>query len=255
MLHELLPLLPDRLTAAPTGVLAGAAAGGLLLGWFGARFSRALFALAAVAAGAFAGMRLAIALGAVLALWALAGTWIAAGNGAKWDPTGLHWSGDTVLFLQQLWHTLPGDLSRLVPAFCAGALSAGLLTGILWPRLSRCLLYSVAGLTVVLPTGLVLITRLRPDWLAQLPETSALQVALLVAWTAVTFVVQWRLSPEPPKRFASAKPPHPEQRLTAKQAAPRAEDRSIGRKNRVVRSGPVRPALFIPPAGPAVGRT
>jgi hypothetical protein len=287
MLHELFALLPGRITAAPTGVLAGTAAGGLLLGWFGARFSRAQWTLAGAAAGALTGMRLpgllhwsidpvslgvagavvlgtagylfhrtlvALALGAVLALWALAGVWIAAGNGAKWNPTGLRWSGDTVLYLQQLWHTLPGDLSRLVPAFCTGALTAGLLTGILWPRLSRCLLYSVAGFTLLLPAGLVLTARLRPDGLALLPESPAVQVPILVAWTAMTLVVQWRLSRPVSKRAQPAKAAPREQRLVAKQVLPRPVVQSGGRRIPVIQNGPIRPILFTAPATPAVGR-
>ena len=208
MLHELIPLLPTRLTTAPPDVLGWSALAGLLLGWLGARFSRSMLTLAAVAAGAWVGIRLpaalhwsidpmclgvagaivlgtaayllhrtlvAVALGGVLALWALAITWVTGRGGVQWDPSGLHWSGDAVLYLNQLWHSLPGDLGKLIPCFCGGALAVGLLTGAVLPRLSRCLLYGIAGPTLALATAVPLAVRLRPDWLALVPESAGAQ--------------------------------------------------------------------------------
>jgi len=214
----------------------GTVVGGLL--WLlGARFSRSMLSLLAVTAGSWIGVRLpqlfgwtidptcvgvagaiilttaaflfhrtliGIALGAVSALWAVAAAWIRFDGPNQWHPADLHWTGSLVTYLTKIWQSFPGQLGMVLPYAFGAGLAAGVLTGVLWPRFGRCLLYSLIGSTLILASGLPLAGRLRPDWLQLAPQSTQAQLLILFSFVAVGVAVQRWLIREPRKRGAAA---------------------------------------------------
>jgi hypothetical protein len=234
MLHQLLQLLPHRLLQARTIVLVWGNVVGMLLWMLGGRFSRLMLTVLAIAAGAsvgvrlphvfgllieprFAGMFCAIGLGtaaylfhrtlvgtglgALVAIWAVTAAWIRFDGPNQWQPTGLYWSSASLLAdVTKCWQALPGKLGLVLPYAGGGGFSIGALTGVLWSRLGRCLLYSLIGTTLILATGLPLASRLRPGWLEVARRSPQTQPLYLAAFVCVGVAAQWCLTGRRHKR-------------------------------------------------------
>jgi hypothetical protein len=225
LLNVLLSLLPKESgQAAGAAALAGAAAGGVL--WFaGARFSRYLLTLAAVALGTLLGLGLprwfgwkiepmatgiggAIALGAsaymlhrmwvgfalggLLAVWAAVGTWLvlAADQSLSWaSPRGVLLPA----YLGQLWDALPGDVTRALPIVCAAAFLIGAIPAIVWPRAGRVFLFSALGATLLVAFGVMFTSLAQPNWLGQVPPKTSVQLTALLLAVLIGAGLQWQL--------------------------------------------------------------
>lgn len=239
MLNQLLQLLPNWLTQALTIVLVLGNVAGILLWILGGRFSRAMLTFLAITIGASVGLGLpsvvgwaiepsciavcgaillgtaaflfhrtliGIGLGAVAALWAVAAAWIRFGGPTQWHPGNLHWTGSMVTWLAKIWQSLPGELGLALPYACGAGLAGGVIIAVLWPRVGRCLLYSLIGATLILATGLPLAARLRPDWLSVAPASNQTQLVILFAFVTAGAALQWFLTRQPrepgPRRSA-----------------------------------------------------
>jgi hypothetical protein len=211
-------------------------AAGVILWLAGSRFSRSLVTLLAVSVGAVLGMHLprwfgwpvdgmglavggavvlglsgfllhntwvGLSLSGLLVLWSGTAAWAVAGTGSpfeiQWpdiDPTA-----DASTVLATLWRAMPGELPWVMPCAVAGALAAGVLTTVLWPKLARVLAYSLAGLSLLVVAGLWAMQMSRPQWLARVPRDFPTQLAVLLGLVCVGVLIQWRLTP------AGARPP------------------------------------------------
>jgi hypothetical protein len=241
MLHELLQLLP----AAPGSLvlylaMAGACAGvGLWLA--GSRMSRGLITLSMVGAGASIGLRLpgwmgwsvsgmaaaivlalaggligfighrlwvGVALGATLALWALAACWVQLHGpyAPAWDQLDLTAGAGGVA--SQVWEQLPQDLHRWWPIAGLSGFAAGLAVMIFWPRIALVGLYSLLGVSMMAGWGTVAMRAAKPAWIEALPQETWKQAAALGAMVLVGAAVQWILLPRAP-RPAPAPAPAP----------------------------------------------
>ncbi len=230
MVQQLLPLLPKEMTqaalvAALVGTLIGA---GLCLA--GARFSRPLITLVAVALGAVIGRMLpawtnwnvstmatsvggavvlgmsgvllhrvwvGVGLGLLLACWAALATWAFAGAGAEltWPAV----DAETTLrsFGEAVWTNLPEKVRTLLPWACGGAMASGFLSSLLWPRFAVVMLYSALGTSLLVGLGLIAIENGRPEWITIVPSQTWAQVMTLLGIVAFGAVVQWQLAPGP----------------------------------------------------------
>jgi hypothetical protein len=225
LLHVLLSLLPKESgQAAGAAALAGAAAGGVL--WFaGARFSRYLLTLAAVAVGTLLGLGLprwfgwkiepmatgiggAIVLGAsaymlhrmwvgfslggLLAIWAAVGTWLVLAADQSWSwpsPRGVLLPA----YLGQLWDALPGDVTRALPIVCGAAFLIGAIPAIVWPRAGRVFLFSALGATLLVAFGVMFTSLARPKWLGQVPPKTSVQLTAIGLTVLIGAGLQWQL--------------------------------------------------------------
>jgi len=227
--HWLAPLTAWLGRYALLAALVGSAAGVVL--WLaGSRFSRSLVTLLAVSVGAVVGMHLpgwfhwpiegmglavggavvlgltgfllhhtwvGLSLSGLLALWAGSVAWTLAGRGA---PLEIHWpevdpAADASTVLASIWRAMPGDLPWVMPCAVAGAVVAGMIVTVAWPKLARVLAYSLAGLTLLLVAGVWAMRLSRPQWLAMLPRDLPTQTSLLLALLGVGVLIQWRLTP------------------------------------------------------------
>ena len=228
MLRELLSLLPDAIVRCSPVVAVACAMLGVMLWLCGARFSRAILSLAAVAAGTVIGMHLpewrgwqvdgmglavggAIVLGSGaflfhrtcigamlglgLMLWAAAGVWIFVAGDASWDWHSARWDGDMVQYLGEVWKTLPATVSRVFPAACVAGTAAGVAIALFLPKASKVLAHSLIGVTLVVLMGAVAIAEARPQWLSAVPGSLAAQGLGLIALVLIGAIIQWRLTP------------------------------------------------------------
>jgi hypothetical protein len=227
--HWLAPLTAWLGRYALLGALVGSAAGAIL--WLaGSRFSRSLVTLLAVTVGAAVGMHLpgwmgwpidgmglavggavvlglsgfllhntwvGLSLSGLLALWTGTAAWVIAGRGARLE---IHWpdvdpAADAATVLAALWRAMRGDLPWVMPAAVAGALAAGVVITVAWPKLARVLAYSLAGVSLLVVAGVWAMQMSRPQWLAAAPKDFPTQVAILLVGVAVGVLIQWRLTP------------------------------------------------------------
>jgi hypothetical protein len=228
MMQQLLGLLPERLdTVALLIAVVGAFLGGVL--WLGgSRFSRTLMTLISVSAGALIGLQVprwfatglegwatavlgalvlgisgyvmhkvwvGLGLGLVLAVWAALATFVLCG-----DPKGFAWpvmaEGGTVRgYLGDLWNALSPDARRLLPFACCAALMSGMVASVVWQKLGVVLLYSTAGITLLLGMGAVAINSAKREWLSVIPSQTSSQVIVLVCAVAFGAILQWRVAP------------------------------------------------------------
>lgn len=235
MLRELLSLLPDAIARCSPMVAMACAMLGLVLWLCGARFSRAILSLTAVAAGTVIGMHLpewrgwqidgmglavggAIVLGSAaflfhrtcigamlgigLMLWAAAGVWIFMAGDVYWNWHTARWDGDMVQYLGEAWKTLPASVSRSFPAACLAGLGAGITIAAFLPKTSKVLAHSLIGVTLAVVMGAVAMSENRPQWIAGLPGSLAAQALGLVTLVVIGSAIQWRLTP--PIRRASS---------------------------------------------------
>jgi hypothetical protein len=204
------------------------AAFGAIVWICGARFSRSIIALSAVALGTMIGMRLpawrgwqidgmgvavggAVVLGTVaflfhrtciglllgggMLLWAGTATWLFLGKGATWDLQAVHWDGDLVQFLRLAWQALPPGLSRVFPAACFAGLAGGITMAVIFPKLSKVLTHSLTGVTLMAVMGAVLLQAKRPMWISALPGSILAQGIVLIGIVLLGVIMQWQITP------------------------------------------------------------
>ncbi len=238
MVQELLPLLPREagqtvLVTACIGAVIGA---GLWL--TGARFSRAIITLAAVALGGALGMALprwmswnvhsmaaavggavvlgmsgfvlhgawvGVALGLLLACWGALGTWIFCGGGAsEWTWPSSDAAATPVSFARDVWAQLPDHVRAVMPYSCAAGMLSGFLCALLWPRVAVVLLYSASGASVLLAMGLTAMHYGRPQWITMVPAQTWIQLMTLIGIVLFGAIVQWQSAPSQPSAAPKA---------------------------------------------------
>jgi len=238
MIQQLMALLPRQIDGLAVVFAIAGAILGLILWIAGSRFSRTLVTLIAVSTGALIGMKmpgwfgwplegwstavlgaliLGISgyaahkvwvgggLGLVLACWAALGTFVIYGTtpeGTKpwiW-PTMT--AGQTVqAYLVEVWNSLAPEARKVLPYACATALMSGLAASVLWPKLGVVLLYSCAGLTLLIGLGVVAMSVTQPQWLKAIPNQTSSQVIMLLSLVAFGAVMQWRCAPAGRRRY------------------------------------------------------
>lgn len=228
MLYQLTALLPSELLRLSAGATVMCAVAGIALWLVGARFSRYLVTLAAVAVGTVVGMRLptwmgwqvdgmgtavagaivigvggfllhrtwiGLLLGLMMALWVGLAVWVAMAGDVQWDWHAVEWSGQPVQFMKNVWQTFPPNLSRIVPIAMMTGFGAGTLLAVFWPKLSKVLAFTLIGVTVAVPMGLVATRDVHPQWLSLVPSAVPAQVALLAGLVVLGSIIQWRNTP------------------------------------------------------------
>ncbi|MEZ0267381.1 MAG: hypothetical protein ACAI43_21825 [Phycisphaerae bacterium] len=236
MIQQLMALLPDRIDGVAVVVAMAGAFLGLVLWIAGARFSRTLVTLISVAAGVLVGMRLpgwfgwplegwstatlgalvlgisgyaghkvwvGAGLGIVLACWAGLAVFVVYSTGADggsakvwaWPPLT---PGETVQqYATTAWSSLRLEVRQVLPFACAAALVTGLTVSVVWPRLGVVLLYSCAGLSLLIGLGVAAVSVAQPQWLKAIPNQTSSQVIMLLSLVAFGAVMQWRVAPQP----------------------------------------------------------
>jgi hypothetical protein len=224
MLQLLIQWLPNQVGAAALAIaLAGAAAGAVL--WLsGARFSRTLVGLFAVAVGAAIGMELpywmgwsisgagpavglaliaglagyifhrlwiGLGLGLVLAGWAILANWVLLKAPATFDWPAASGSANPTDYFQQLWQSLPANVAHVLPLACGVAMMMGLITTIFWPRLAIATAWSAAGASLLTGLGSAAMQLGRPQWLSLLPQQLGSQLLALTVLVVVGAAAQW----------------------------------------------------------------
>ena len=228
MLRELLSLLPDAIARCSPLVAGACAVLGVILWLCGARFSRAILTLVAVAAGTVIGMRLpawrawqidgmglavggaivlgsgaflfhrtciGAILGAAMMLWAGAAVWIFMAGDVYWNWRYARWNGDMVEYFQSAWRTLPSNVSHAFPIACSIGLAAGITLAAFLPKTSKVLAHSLIGLTLAVLMGAVAMASSHPQWLSALPGSMAAQGLGLILLVLIGAMIQWRLTP------------------------------------------------------------
>jgi len=222
-------------TLATVGAVAGT-----LLGWglwlAGARFSRYVITLATVTLGTLLGREVptalgwalspaigavlgalafgfagyvfhrfwvSLGLGGVLVCWTALGTWLVFGSSDWTWPAaeGMTWAA----FLQTVWERLPDDVRRILPIAAVTSMLTGITVAVVWPRVALVMLYSLAGVSLLLGMGAAALECLRHDWLGRIPADSAAQLASLLVLVLIGAAIQWRLTPSSKPRAGEAK--------------------------------------------------
>lgn len=237
MVREVLSFLPDAMVRCSPVVAGACAALGAVLWACGARFSRSILSLVAVAAGTLIGMRLpgwrgwqidgmglavggAIVLGAgaflchrtcigaLLAagmmVWAGTGVWLFMGGDVYWDWRAVRWEGDMIQYARDALQVLPPNLARAFPAACLAGLLAGVSIAVWLPKLAKVLAHSLAGVTLATLGGAIVLNQAHPHRLARIPGSDTAQGLALVALVLVGAAVQWRITPPFKRARASA---------------------------------------------------
>jgi hypothetical protein len=228
MLHQLLAWLPQHVDSRAFVIAWAVACVGLMLAVGGARFSRSIFTLMAVAGGAWAGMRvprwvgweldpmatgigaglvmglvgfllhrawIGLTLGIMLATFGLAITWhrlLAIGAGSL--PT-IDLTQPLNVILREFWHGLPTNWSRILMIVAGTGLAAGAMLSWVWPKVARVLAFSMLGCVMLAGGGLVAVAIKRPDWLAHVPPGAQTQGMLLALMFVASALVQWSMLP------------------------------------------------------------
>ena len=233
MLREVLSFYPDAIVRVAPLVAGACAALGVVLWLCGARFSRSILSLVAVAAGTVIGMKLpawrgwqvdgmglavggAIVLGAgaflfhrtcigaLLAagmiLWAGTGVWLFTGGDVYWDWRSVVWQGDMVQYAHDAWQLLPINLQRVFPAACFAGLIAGVSFAVWLPKVAKVLAHSLTGVTLAAVGGAVYLNASRPSLLTRAPGSDVAQGIALVAIVLFGAALQWRLTPPVARR-------------------------------------------------------
>lgn len=228
MLREVLSFFPDAVVRVAPLVAAACAVLGVLLWLCGARFSRSILSLVAVAAGAVIGMKLpawrgwqidgmglavggALVLGAGaflchrtcigtllaagLMLWAGTGVWLLMGGDVYWDWRSVAWQGDMIQYAHDAWQLLPPNLQKVFPAACFAGLAAGISIAVYLPKLAKVLAHSLTGVTLAAVGGAIFLNANRPDLLGRIPGSDATQGLALIAIVLLGATVQWRFTP------------------------------------------------------------
>lgn len=238
MIQQLMALLPRQIDGLAMVLAIAGAIIGLILWIAGSRFSRTLVTLISVSSGALIGMKMpawfgwplegwstavlgalilgisgyaahrvwiGAGLGIVLACWAIMGTFVVyhttgeAGKPWTWPAMT---AGQTLQqHLVDVWNSLAPEARKTLPFACATALMSGLAASVLWPRLGVVLLYSCAGLTLLIGLGIAAMSVTQPQWLKVIPNQTSSQVIMLLSLVAFGAVMQWRCAPTGRRRY------------------------------------------------------
>ena len=141
-----------------------------------------------------------IGLGLVLAGWAAVATWVlckgtSVGLGI-WTPPKYGFGTEPATYLKDLWQSLPGDVQKYLPAACGMAMVSGLAGTLMWPRIGVVVLYSMAGVSLILGMGLGAMSYVRPQWIGALPAKTSSQALTLLAMAVFGALFQWRTAPQ-----------------------------------------------------------
>ena len=228
MFQHLITLLPRQpgtitLIAAMVGSLMG-----LALWIAGARLSRSMLTLAAVAMGTALGMKLPLwfhwqiepmapAVGGAIVLGASAYVfhriWVGAWLGvllSAWTALVLwatrasqfpgrwpqyHPAQTLPQYLANVWQNVPAATQQWLGFSAAAAMVVGISAALLWPRVGIALLWSAAGISLLLPAATTALSRIDPEVLGHVPVRTSDQLALLAGLVGVGAIFQWRTSP------------------------------------------------------------
>jgi hypothetical protein len=190
----------------------------------GARFSRSILTLTAVALGTSVGMRLpqwcgwsidgmgpgvgaavvlglsayvlhrlwvGLCLGSIVAIWATLVMWAILDHGVQWNWPAFGAGTTLPLYLQTAWRSLPPEMQRYLPLIVGGSIAGGMATTILWPRVGLVVLWSTVGVSLLLAMGAMTMYRQVPEVLEHLPRQTGSQVVVLCGLIAVGAVWQW----------------------------------------------------------------
>jgi hypothetical protein len=238
-LVNLLPREPGSLTLALA--LIGSLFG-LVLWLTGARFSRSILTLAAVALGTAVGAKLplwchwsidgmgpavggavvlgvsayvlhrlwvGIWLGIVLAAWAVLLLWTTQYDGIHWRWPAFDAASTLPQSLAVYWQGLPDTSRQLLALGGTAAMLAGILAALLWPRIGVVLLWSALGVFFMLATAAQEIARLDRAMLERLPRQTSAQLALLAGMILAGALLQYQMLPRAGKDAKSSKEKKP----------------------------------------------
>lgn len=228
MLQEMLSLLPPGVVKLPWWQPAAVAGMGALLGLVGARYSRRLVALAAVAGGTFLGLHApswfalkmdgigaafctAIAVGVIGFLLhrvfigllqatlfgSLAGfgTWITRAGTTPWQIPRIDLNQSAPAILSVLRDSLPAQLHTALPVAIAIGWGLGIILAFFWPRFSQVTFFSLFGMTIMTVAGALALGQVRPDLLARVPTDPKIQLALFAGIVLLAMTIQRLLLP------------------------------------------------------------
>jgi hypothetical protein len=194
----------------------------------GARYSRGILTLTAVALGAVIGMQLphwrhwsidpmapavglsvilgfsafslhrvwvGFWLGLILAAWTSLALWGIFAPGESWQWPA--WQGGQQLgqYLSDLWANMPAEMWKYFPYLVSAAILCGLSTAMIWPRAGTLLLWSAAGMSLTIVMGSLALTRLAPAMLHKAPGAFWSQLASVAGLVIIGALVQWRMMP------------------------------------------------------------
>jgi hypothetical protein len=74
-------------------------------------------------------------------------------------------------------------------------LLSGVAISVLWPRIGVVLLYSTAGMSLLLGLGAAVLNSAKREWLAVIPSQTSSQVIVLISLVAFGAILQWRVAP------------------------------------------------------------
>ncbi len=227
MLRELIALLPESLGECSLSVAIGGAVIGAGFWLAGARFSRSLVTLIAVAIGTSVGMRLpnwlgwsidgmavgvggAVVLGVsgyllhrtwiglylslLLTLWAVAGSWTVLMRSQTLIPLSVDWKTGMVAAFESMWNQLPTTLVHAVAIAAGAGLLAGVSMTIFWPRLSRVTTWSLAGVTLLLTMLGAAEQTTHSNWVTAIKLNDASQASALFGLVLIGGLIQWCLT-------------------------------------------------------------
>jgi hypothetical protein len=205
--------------------------GGLGLWLAGARFSRGMLTLGAVALGTGIGMRLPLWcgwsidgmgpgvgcavilgvsayalhrywvgfwLGLVLAFWTSLAVWSALGSRGQWECPAYKSSQTLPHYVGDVWQSMPDELQKYLAICGLSAVVAGMVSTVFWPRISLVLLWSAAGISLLIAATATALSRLEPSALRYLPRENFLQATALVMLVMGGAALQWRGIPAGP---------------------------------------------------------
>ena len=228
MLQEMLSLLPPGVVKLPWWQPAAVAGMGALLGLVGARHSRTLVTLVAVAGGTFLGLHApswfalkmdgigaafctAIAVGVIgfllhrtfigllqaMLFGSLAGlgTWIARMGTTPWQLPRIDLNQSAPAILSALRDSLPPQLHTALPAAIVIGWGLGIILAFFWPRFSQVTFFSLFGMTIMTVAGALAVGQVRPDLLARVPSDPKIQLALFAGIVLLAMAIQWLLLP------------------------------------------------------------
>jgi hypothetical protein len=240
MLYQFVNWLPHDAGTRGFAVAFTIAAVGLGLSVAGARFSRSIFTLAAVAGGAWAGLRVprwmgweldpmatgigaalvmgmagyllhrawvGLTLGLMLASMGLAITWHRlATAGSPAVPT-IDLTHGVPAIVREFWAALPRNWSRILLIVAGTGLAGGAMIAWVWPRAARVLAFSMMGTAMLAGGGVVAVAFGRPEWLARVPASVQTQGIALAILFVVSAAVQAAMMPRVKRDAVLVRPP------------------------------------------------